>query len=65
MPVARVPDESIPVEHTLPPLDGDVVEISLFLPGWQASCLERKASSLGLTAGQMMRRLLGRFLEEV
>ena len=57
-------DMALPMENPLPPVNGDVVEISLFLPGWQATRLERAASNQGLTAAQMMRRLLGRFLEE-
>jgi hypothetical protein len=65
MPVARVPDLRTSDLDDLPPLNGDVVEISLFLPGWQASRLEREAANQGLTAAQMMRRLLGHYLEEV
>jgi hypothetical protein len=52
-------------ESPLPPLDGEIVEISLLLPGWQASRLEHEASSQGLTAAQMMRRLLRSYLEAV
>jgi hypothetical protein len=54
----------MPEEDSLPPLNGDVIEISLFLPGWQASRLEQAASNQGLTAAQMMRRLLGHYLDE-
>jgi hypothetical protein len=64
MPLARVPELRLPEKDSFPPLTGDVVEISLFLPGWQAARLERAASNQGLTAAQMMRRLLGHYLDE-
>jgi hypothetical protein len=65
MPAAMIGDLGLPVENPIPPMNGDVVEISLFLPEWQATRLERAASNQGLTAAQMMRRLLGRFLDDV
>jgi hypothetical protein len=43
-------------------LDEDVVEIPLLLPGWQATALETAAHDLGLTAGEMVRHLLGSFI---
>jgi hypothetical protein len=46
----------------VPLLEGDVVEIPLLLPGWQASVLERVAHQRGLTAGAMVRHLLHDFL---
>jgi hypothetical protein len=58
MRLASVTDLRPLEENIPPPLDAEVVEISLFLPGWQASRLEREASSQGLTAAQMVRRLL-------
>jgi hypothetical protein len=36
----------------------DVMEISLLLPGWQVQALESAARDRGLTAGQMVRRLI-------
>ncbi len=45
--------------------DGDVVEISLLLPGWQAFELEKEAHQRGLTAAQMVRHLLGQYLANV
>jgi len=45
-----------------PLLAGDVVEIPLLLPGWQASVLETVAHQRGLTAGAMVRHLLHDFL---
>jgi hypothetical protein len=40
----------------------DVVEIPLLLPDWQVQALEALAHERGLTAGEMVRRLLGEFL---
>jgi hypothetical protein len=42
-------------------LDGDIVELDLLLPGWQASALEAIARSRGLTTGQMIRSLIEEF----
>jgi hypothetical protein len=36
----------------------DVMEITLLLPGWQVEALEAAARDRGLTAGQMVRRLI-------
>jgi hypothetical protein len=48
------------------PLHGEsgVVEISLLLPKWQATELEREAHDQGVTTGQMVRRLIGEYLLE-
>lgn len=40
------------------PFDGEMVELALCLPGWQAQCLEAVAHQRGLTAGQLLRRLI-------
>jgi hypothetical protein len=48
-----------------PGLDGEIVEISLLLPGWQALELEKEAHERGLTAAQMVRHLLGHYFEKV
>jgi hypothetical protein len=40
----------------------DVVEIPLLLSGWQASALETAAHNRGLTAAEMVRRVLREFL---
>ena len=45
-------------------LDDEVVEVSLLLPGWQASALESAAHDRGLTAAEMVRSLLRDFLAE-
>jgi hypothetical protein len=39
----------------------ELIELSLLIPQWQVSALERTASKLGITAGQMLRRVLGEF----
>ena len=48
-----------------PQLDDEVVELPLLLPRWQAEALEEAAHNRGLTAGQMMRKLLGQGLREI
>jgi hypothetical protein len=45
------------------PLDNEVVEMSLLLPRWQAAALEQAAHDRGLTAGQMLRKLIGATLK--
>lgn len=42
----------------LTPLDAEVVEMALLLPRWQAAALEDAAHQRGLTAGQMLRKLI-------
>jgi len=44
--------------------DGRVVEISLLLPGCQATALENLARQRGLTAGQVVRQLIRDFCAE-
>jgi hypothetical protein len=51
-------------EPNLTLLDGEIVEFSLLLPGWQAAALEKTASGQGLTAGQMVRRLIQDFFSK-
>ena len=43
-------------------LDAEIVELALLLPRWQALALENAAHLRGLTAGQMLRRLIGNSL---
>jgi hypothetical protein len=43
-------------------LDDDVVELSLLLPGWQLSALEKAARHKGLTTAQMVRSLIRDYL---
>ncbi|MBL8798335.1 MAG: hypothetical protein JNM56_30855 [Planctomycetia bacterium] len=43
----------------LSPLDGDMVELALLLPSWQAEALQSSAHQHGQTAGQVLRALIG------
>ena len=43
-------------------IDREVVELALLLPRWQAVALENAAHQRGLTAGQMLRKLIGNSL---
>jgi hypothetical protein len=43
--------------------DEEVVEIPLLLPTWQAAALVTTAQQHGLTVAEMVRRLLGNFLQ--
>ncbi|MFO0810879.1 MAG: hypothetical protein U0746_19800 [Gemmataceae bacterium] len=43
-------------------LDGEMVELSLLLPQWQVDALETAAHCRGLTAGQMLRRVINSYL---
>jgi hypothetical protein len=54
------PIEGVETGH-FPTLEG-VVEIPLLLPEWQAEALENLAHSRGLTAAEMVRRLLSAYL---
>jgi len=48
-------------EPNLTLLDGEIVEFSVLLPGWQAVALEATARSQGITTGQMVRHLIQDF----
>jgi hypothetical protein len=62
-------DESGPVlgdeEEFTPLLEGEVVELPLLLPRWQALILETLAHQRGMTAAAMVRHLLRDFLDDV
>jgi len=42
-------------------LDGDMVELSLLVPGWQAEALATAADRRGMTAAQVLRGLIHEF----
>jgi hypothetical protein len=42
-------------------LDQEIVELAVLVPGWQAEELTAVAQDQGLTAGQMVRRLIRDF----
>jgi hypothetical protein len=52
-----------PGTREITPLDNEVVELALLLPRWQAEALEEAAHNRGLTAGQMLRKLVGASLK--
>jgi hypothetical protein len=54
-----------PGTREITPIDDEVVELSLLLPRRQAEALEEVAHARGLTAGQMLRKLIGKSLREV
>jgi hypothetical protein len=45
-------------------LDSEMVELALLLPRWQAEALEEAANNRGITAGQMLRKMIGASLWE-
>src|SRR5206468_7063308 len=42
-------------------LDPEMLELSLLVPQWQVEALELAARGRGLTAGQLIRRLIGNY----
>ena len=63
--MSEEPQSSVGIaEPCTPLLDDEVVEISLLIPGWEASILETVAHQRGLTAGAMVRHLLHDFLAD-
>lgn len=54
-----------PGSREITPLDDEVVELALLLPRKQATALEEAAHARGLTAGQMLRKLIGRGLRDM
>jgi hypothetical protein len=42
-------------------LDPEMLELSLLVPQWQVEALEMAARGRGLTAGQLIRRLIGSY----
>jgi hypothetical protein len=53
----RFPETPIPV-------DEEMAELSLLLPGWQAAALEQSARARGMTVGQVLRGLVRDFLAQ-
>ena len=43
------------------PLEGDIVELALLLPSWQAQELETAAHDQGLTTAQVLRNLIRQY----
>ena len=40
------------------PLDGEVAELSVLVPSWQAAAIEKVAGIRGISAGQLVRSIL-------
>lgn len=53
---------AVPVSPTLgqdmTPLDSDVIEVALLLPRWQALALQSFAKQRGMSAAQVIRRIV-------
>jgi len=45
--------------------DGEMVELSVLLPTWQAQALENAAQHQGLTTAQMVRFLIRNFFDQL
>ena len=43
----------------------DFLELSLLLPRWQLLALDELAQGRGMNVGQMLRRLIGKMLQEI
>jgi len=54
--------EAAPVGQDMKSLDADVIELALLLPRWQAQALQTAARQRGMSAAQMLRRLIGNSL---
>jgi len=46
------------------PADGEVLEISLLVPGWQLPVLDELARRQGQNVGQMLRRVISALVTE-
>lgn len=46
-------------------LDGEMAELSLLVPSWQAEALEQAAQAEGITVGQYLRRVLNKTLAQI
>ena len=64
MPAHCASGDAASTEFDLGPLREDVVEVSLLLPGWQFAALQKVARRHDQTTGEMIRRLVKKFLHE-
>ncbi|MFN4259570.1 MAG: hypothetical protein ACK4RK_09745 [Gemmataceae bacterium] len=55
---------NVALESKRPRFDEDMVELSLLLSNQQVSALERIAFAHDVTTGQLLRRVIHRFLQE-
>ena len=47
-----------PIGGDMTHLDSEMIELALLVPRWQALAFEEVAKQRGVTAGQMMRRMI-------
>jgi hypothetical protein len=55
--VAHSSETALSSEMT--PLDPEMIEVVLLMPRWQAVALQQAAKQRGMSAAQMLRRLIG------
>lgn len=63
MSAALLQPETTPFEPGPTSSGPELVELSLLVPRWQVNALERLADEVGVTVGQMLRRLLGDYVQ--
>ena len=51
--------DTVPLGPDMTRLDAEVIEVALLLPRWQVMALQSAAKQRGMSAGQMLRRLIG------
>jgi len=51
--------EPVTPGHDMTSLDAEVIELALLLPRWQALALSSVAKQRGMSAAQMLRRMIG------
>jgi len=59
--MSPLPNERVSEKPRLSFFDGEMTELPVCLPTWQAAALERAAHARGLTAGQMLRGIVQEF----
>ena len=59
--MSPLPNERVSEKPRLSFFDGEMTELPVCLPTWQAAALEQAAHSRGLTAGQMLRGIVQEF----
>lgn len=57
--MAVIVNEAPALSPDMAPLDSEMIELALLLPRWQALALQGVAKQRGLTAGQLLRRMIG------
>ncbi len=50
--------ETFPAAREITSIDADFIEVALLLPRWQAAALQVSARQQGMSAGQMLRRII-------